>query len=71
MALTDILLFGACSALLNMGAKMPPGGNRRPHKRREVAGGYRRTWARESPPQESPGRALVVFKIFLQAPRSP
>ena len=41
MAFTAVLLFGVCSALLDTGAKMPPAGRRRPHKRREAAGGYR------------------------------
>jgi hypothetical protein len=27
------------------------------------------TWAKENPPQESPGRALAVFKIFSPSPR--
>ena len=27
------------------------------------------TWAKENPPQESPGRALVIFKIFSRSPR--
>lgn len=41
MAFTAVLRFGTCSALLAMGAKMPPGGHRRPHRRRNVRGEYR------------------------------
>ena len=41
MAFTAVLLFGVRSALLDMGAKMPPAGRRTAHKRREAAGGYR------------------------------
>ena len=33
--------FAACSALVDMGAKMPPAGRRTAHKRRESAGEYR------------------------------
>ena len=41
MAFTAVLLFGACSALLDTGAKMPPAGRRTAHKRREAGGEYR------------------------------
>ena len=38
MAFTAVLLFYACFALLDMGAKMPPAGRRMAHKRLEAAG---------------------------------
>ena len=41
MAFTAVLLFYACFALLDMGAKMPPAGRRMAHKRREAGGEYR------------------------------
>lgn len=69
MAFTAVLCFGLSTALLETGAKMPPAGRRRPHKRRGAAGGYRGTRAKENPPQEGPGRALMVFKIFSPFPR--
>ena len=41
MAFTAVFRFGTCSALPDMGAKMPPAGRRTAHKRREAAGEYR------------------------------
>lgn len=41
MAFTAVLLFGAYSALLATGAKMPPAGRRTAYKRLEGAGEYR------------------------------
>lgn len=61
----------AIFVLLDTGEKMLPAGLWRAYKRREAAGGYRGTWAKENPPQESPGRALAVFKIFSPSPRLP
>ena len=46
MAFTAVLLFYACFALLDMGAKMPPAGRRTAHKRREAVGEYRDTGGR-------------------------
>lgn len=70
MAFTAVLCFGISPALLDADAKMTPAGRRTAHKRRETAGEYR-DMGKEKPPQGSPGRAVVVFKIFSPSPRSP
>ena len=50
MAFTAVLCFGLSPALLATGAKMPLGGHRRPHKRREAGGEYRDIAARAGRP---------------------
>ena len=52
MAFTTVLCFWMLSALLDMGAKMPPAGRRGPHKRREYAGAKQ---VKENPPQKTRG----------------
>ena len=69
MAFTAVLRFGLSSALLDAGANSRLEAVGRRTSGVEAAGGYRGTRAKENPPQESPGRALVVFKIFSLSPR--
>ena len=64
------------SDLLDTGAKMPPASLWRAYKRRKAVGEYRDAGGRaggpgghKNPPQKSPGRAVVVFKIFSPSPR--
>lgn len=69
MALTDILLFGACSALLNMGAKMTPAGHWRAYKRRgdgvEYIGGHGQEKAR---PRKAQGGRWLYSRFFCKLP---
>ena len=68
MDFTAVLRFGTCSALPDMGAKMPPAGRRRPHKRREAGGEYRDIAARAGRPggqkkaRPGVGRVVVVTR---------
>lgn len=69
MLFTAVFLFGACSALLDVGAKMTPAGHWRAYKRRGDGVEYIGGMGKRKPAPESPGRALAVFKIFSPSPR--
>lgn len=59
MAFTAVLLFGLCSTLMDKGAKcrlQASGGPASGGKLLEDIG----TWAKGNPPQESPGRAMIL-----------
>ena len=59
--------FAACSALVDMGAKMPPAGRRTAHKRREAGRVYRdiggallASEGHKKPPPDWPGAGSVM-----------
>ena len=51
-----------------MGAKMPPAGHRRPHKRREAAGGYRDMGKRKpAPGKPGAGDGGILTDVAIPA----
>lgn len=64
MAFTAGLRFGISPALLATGAKMPPAGRRRPHKRRVAARGCR-DMGKIKPAPEKPGAGAGGIQDFF------
>ena len=71
MDFTAVLPFFARSALLDAGAKMPPAGYRRPHKRREAGGEYRDIAAHAGRPGGHKKARPGVGRVVAYAVRCP